>query len=159
MVVLGFPHMHGGFRGRPQSPPGHSQAWGMQLHWGSCTKSKLSSILAQDNAWSKNNQHNFPVTLPYSKGFKSPLLSGLLNQLMDPLINPLLVCGHLPLLLWKENQLNKGKIKIHWLWNCHMLSFVAFVPYWRASLLPQYLQPVASGWAASTKHTDPVGSR
>lgn len=62
----------------------------------------------------KHNQHRCPVTLPCSRGFKNPLLSGLLNQLMDPLIKPLLVSGHLPLLLWKENQLNTGKIRIHW---------------------------------------------
>lgn len=43
----------------------------------------------------KNNEHHCSVTLPCSKGFKNPPLSGLLNQLVDPL----LVCGHLPLLL------------------------------------------------------------
>lgn len=132
-------NLHGSIHGSPYSPSpevaeagvlGFSPGGGwsdftlllaiLKLNGCSCTRASAQNPDSGTLTWYrtthaiKNNQHSCSVTLPCSKGFKNPLLSGLLNQLVDPLINSLVVCGDLPLFLWKENRLNTGKIKIHW---------------------------------------------
>lgn len=112
LVVLGFP-MGGGVRLHPHLAI-------LRLKGCSCAGAFAENPSSGTLTWYrtmhgiKNNQHSCSVTLPCSKGFKNPLLSGLLNHLLDPLINPLVVCGDLPLFLWKENRLNTGKINTHW---------------------------------------------